>query len=177
MKRVFFAVLSLLLAALPAFAQEQTPKAELSGGYAYAGEATHGWNASAAFNLGRHFGLVADFGGHYSNLETPGERERIRTHSYLFGPRLSARTRRATPFAHALFGVSHIATRAETPGQTFRFTDATFGVALGGGLDITLSRRLALRAVQADYLRTRFFGETQHKGRLVFGLVLRLGEK
>jgi hypothetical protein len=50
-------------------------------------------------------------------------------------------------------------------------------MAFGGGLDIKVNDRLAIRAFQLDYLRTNFFGETGHRGRLAFGLVLRLGKK
>jgi hypothetical protein len=48
---------------------------------------------------------------------------------------------------------------------------------LGGGLDIKVNDRIAIRAVQLDYLRTRFFGETENRGRLAFGIVIRFGKK
>jgi hypothetical protein len=48
---------------------------------------------------------------------------------------------------------------------------------LGGGLDIKVSERVAIRAFQIDYLRARFFGQTENRGRLAFGLVFRFGKK
>jgi opacity protein-like surface antigen len=177
MRRFLHALGLALLAASAATAQE-VPKAEVFGGYSYAGEGTHGWNASAARNLNGWLGLAADAGGQYTRLEEPGFRERIKTHSFLFGPQLSVRRhKRLTPFVRTLFGASHVSTEAVEAGQRFSFSDTSFAAALGGGLDIKLSERLALRAFQADYVHTRFFGETQHKGRLSFGLVLRLGKK
>lgn len=177
MRKVVYALGMVLLMFPPASAQE-VPKAEVFGGYAYAGEGTHGWNASVAGNVNGWFGLVADAGGQYTNLEELDVRERIRTHSFLVGPQLSVRrNKRVTPFVRALFGASHVSTDATESGQSFSFTDTSFAMALGGGLDVTLNEHVAIRVVQAEYVRTRFFGETQNKGRLSFGVVFRFGRK
>ena len=178
MRRLFLAAALVVCAAVGAGAQEETPKAEVFGGYAYGGSGSHGWDGSVAFNANRWLGLVADFGGQYTSIDTPDSSERIRTHTFLFGPRFSARrNRRVTPFAHALFGAAHNDSRAREAGLDLHFTDNSFASALGGGLDVRLSRRVAVRAFQLDYLRTSFFDETQHNGRIAFGLVLRLGDK
>lgn len=178
MRRLFFAAALVAFAAVGAHGQDETPRAEVFGGYAYGGSGSHGWDGSVAFNANRWLGIVADFGGQYTSIDTPDSSERIRTHSFLFGPRISARrNRHVTPFAHALFGGAHNDARAREAGLDLHFTDNSFALALGGGLDVKLSRRVAVRAFQLDYLRTSFFDETQHKGRLAFGLVLRLGEK
>lgn len=179
MRRLFFAAALVALAAVGAAAQEEaTPKAEVFGGYAYGGSGSHGWDGSVAFNANRWLGVVAEVGGQYTSIDTPDSSERIRTHTFLFGPRFNARRgRHVTPFAHALFGAAHNDARAREAGLDLHFTDNSFALALGGGLDVRLSRRVAVRAFQLDYLRTSFFGETQHKGRITFGLVLRLGSK
>lgn len=177
MRRILFAVGLALLPLRPAAAQD-APRAEVFGGYTYAGGGAHGWDASAAGNVNGWLGLVADVSGQYAGLEEPGVRERIRTHAFLFGPQFSVRrNRRVTPFARALFGASHVSTEAAEAGQIFSFSDTSFAVALGGGLDVKVKEGLAVRVVQLDYVRTGFFGETQNKGRLSFGLVLRLGRK
>jgi opacity protein-like surface antigen len=178
MRRLFFVAALVALAAVGTYAQQEvTPQAEVFGGYAYGGPGSHGWEGSVAFNANRWLGLVADFGGQYTSLDTPDSSERIRTHSFLFGPRFSARGKHVTPFAHALFGAAHNDSRAREAGLDLHFTDDSFALALGGGLDVKLSRRVAVRAFQLDYLRTSFFGGPQHKGRIAFGLVLRLGKK
>jgi opacity protein-like surface antigen len=177
LRRVLYGLVLAVLIFRPSAAQE-VPKAEVFGGYAYGGQGTRGWNASVAGNLNSWFGLVADFGGQYTRLEEPDASERIKTHSFLFGPQVSVRShKRVTPFARALFGTSTIRTHAVESGQSFSFSDMRFAMALGGGLDVRLNDRVALRAVQIDYLRTRFFDEVQNKGRLSFGLVFRFGRK
>ena len=178
MRRLFLAAALVALAAVGAHGQEATPRAEVFGGYSYGGSGSHGWDGSVAFNANRWLGLVADFGGQYTSIDTPDSSERIRTHTVLFGPRLSARRgKHVTPFAHALFGAAHTDSRAREAGLDLHFADTSFAAALGGGLDVKLSRRVALRAFQIDYLRSNLFGGTQNKGRIAFGLVLRLGDK
>ena len=171
----------LLLPAAPnASAQdEEVPKAEVFGGYSWAGGDFHGWGASVTGNVNRWFGLTADFSGHYSDGEPGVVRERQRAHVYLFGPRVSLRRKRTTAFAYALFGGIHFRDEVRAPALGFSgtFTDNGFNMALGGGLDVNVTRRVAIRAFQLDYMRPTFFGEAHNRGRLAVGLVLRLGRK
>lgn len=119
-------------------------------------------------------------------------------HSYQFGPRISFRSDRATVFAHGLFG----ATRAKIKGSmtvtietdepppvgnlpsiilpptetmTIQLdeTENAFSMALGGGVDVKVTDRIAIRAVQLDYQVTRFFEDTQNNLRLGTGIVFR----
>ena len=132
---------------------------------------------SIAGNVNHWFGLVADVGGQYSTFNDQGFTEKIRSHSFLFGPRLSVRKSRAVPFAHALFGVANVKTETNEFGPLFSFSDTSFAMALGGGVDVRVNDRLAIRVVQIDYLRTSFFGSTQNKGRIAAGVVFRFGKK
>ncbi len=167
----------MLLLSCPSKAQN-TPRVELFGGYSYAGTGSNGFDTSVAGNLNNWLGLVADVGGQYTRLDDQGFTEKIRTHSILFGPRFSLRrSKRVVPFVHALFGVSHLKTETNEFGPLLSFSDTSFGMALGGGLDVRINDRLAIRAFQADYLRTSFFNDTQSKGRISVGIVLRLGRK
>jgi opacity protein-like surface antigen len=178
MRKVFFSTALILLLSLSTVAQEETPKAELFGGYSWAGSNFHGWNASIAGNVNKWFGVVADFSGHYGgSIDVDGFDERQRAHSYHFGPRLSVRRKRVTPFAQALFGASRLKTELTGFGQRFVFADTGFSFVLGGGLDIKVSERVAVRAFQIDYLRANFFGQTENRGRLAFGIVFRFGKK
>ena len=178
MRKTLLATSLIPLLWLTTLAQSNTPKAELFGGYSYAGDSTHGFDASITGNVNEWFGVVADFGKQYTDINGTDSREEIRTQTYLFGPQFSLRrTRRVTPFARALFGASRIQTEATEFGQTFAFSDTSFALAVGGGVDVRINDRFAIRAVQAEYLRTRFFGETQNKGRISFGLVIRFGKK
>jgi opacity protein-like surface antigen len=179
MRRIICAVCLALVAALHASAQEETPKAEVFGGYSWAGGDFHGWDASVTGNFNRWLGLTADFSGHYSAGEPVVVRERQRAHHILFGPRLSLRRKRVTPFAYALFGAVRFRAEVSAPSLNLFATgeDTGFNMALGGGLDVKLTRRVSLRAFQIDYLRPTFFGEAHNRGRLAFGLVLRLGRR
>jgi opacity protein-like surface antigen len=169
----------LLLAAAPAWAQDEVPKVEVFGGYSWAGGDFHGWGASVTGNVNRWFGLTADFSGHYSDGEPGFVRERQRAHNFLFGPRLSLRRKRTNAFAYALFGGVRFRDEVSVPSVGFleSASDTGLSMAFGGGLDVSLTRRLGLRTFQIDYLRPTFFGEAHNRGRLAFGLVLRLGKR
>jgi opacity protein-like surface antigen len=181
MRRAICVLCLALFAALPAYAQEEVPKAEVFGGYSWAGGDFHGWGASVTGNVNRWLGLTADFSGHYSRSGEPGVFVvRERAHSFLFGPRVSLRRKRVTPFAYALFGGVRFRGELSAPPPLNLFAsddDTGFNMALGGGLDVKLTRRVSLRAFQLDYMRPTFFGEAHNRGRLAFGLVLRLGKR
>jgi opacity protein-like surface antigen len=163
--------------ALPARAQE-TPKAELFGGYAYAGSGSHGFDSSVVANINSWFGLGGSVSGQYSRFNEDGISERITTNSFLVGPKFSVRThKRFTPFAQAMVGLARIHTETNEFGPVVTFKDRSFAMTIGGGLDVTINRLVAIRAIQIDYLRTHFFNETQNKGRIAFGVVLRFGTK
>ena len=98
-------------------------------------------------------------------------------HTVLVGPRFSYRkSKRLVPFAHALFGITreHEDTTSLLPDFTLRTrsNNTGFAMALGGGLDVGLSRRLALRLFQVDYSLTQVVF-TRHNARGSVGLVFR----
>jgi outer membrane protein OmpA-like peptidoglycan-associated protein len=181
-----------------------TPKAELFVGYSYLQAVPkladgnrlvwlNGGSASIAYNLNRHWGIVADVGD-YTNSEIRFQGASGATFtvhdadggviSYLFGPRLSFRHDRVTPFVQALFGgvhASEITLSGCTLNCTLLPTQNAFAWTGGGGLDVRVHRHLAIRIIQAEYLMTRFqdysSGTTasQNDMRLSAGLVFRFG--
>jgi hypothetical protein len=164
------------LASLPALAQD-VPKAEVFGGYSWAGANFHGWNASVTGNITKRFGIVADFSGHYGSELDGSVLIKQDAHSFLFGPRFSFRGKRLTPFVYALFGATRFHESAIISGQKLSHSDTGLRSVLGGGLDVKVNDRVAIRAFQLDYFRPNFFGEAHNRGRLAFGVVLRLGKK
>jgi hypothetical protein len=84
--------------------------------------------------------------------------------TYLFGPVVRLPISKVTPFGEILFGGSNSngyfnlsraigaggGTLAATP------TQHPFTMAVGGGLDINLSRHFAVRPIEIDYLLTRY---------------------
>jgi opacity protein-like surface antigen len=127
----------------------------------------NGWNAEAQYDVTRWVGIVADFGGRYGTPITASSASgvsglpNLSAYSFLFGPVLSYKTKaRMTPFVHALFGWDRASLSASAlSGVPFSSSSAAttytdFAMALGGGLDYKLSRHLAVRVGQLDYLYT-----------------------
>lgn len=114
----------------------------------------NGWNASLTGNVNQWFGVAADFSGAYKSGE--------HVHTYMFGPVLSARSDKVTPFAHVLFG-----------GASGGGTNA-FAMAFGGGVDVKVADKVAFRLIQGDWLVFRSEGVTSKKNaRISTGLVFR----
>jgi opacity protein-like surface antigen len=146
------------------------PKGNIFGGYSYLrldeGNGNHnglnGWAASLEGKVFPLVGIVADFSGHYGTPEGVSTKE----YNFLFGPRVSFSLQKFRPFAHALFGVSHINTSV----ATFSSSQSAFGYALGGGADYKVIPLFSAR-LQVDYLPTRFSNTTQKNIRFSTGLV------
>ena len=180
------------------------PKAELFLGYSYLRSVPtletgnrlvwlNGGSASIAYNVNRYLGIVADVGD-YTNSEIRFQGAYGSTVdvndanggviSYLFGPRLSFRHERITPFVQALFGGVH-ASEVSLANCTFSCTllpeQSSFAWTGGGGLDVKVHRHIAIRVIQAEYMMTRFqdyaTGNTasQNDVRLSSGLVFSMG--
>ena len=185
----------------------ETPKAEVFLGYsrfgtfsnnAVAGNRMVGLNggsASVAFNFNRYLGIVGEFGGYADDqLELTGTGVNQpfvvdsggTAYTYLFGPRLSFRNHtRFTPFAQVLAGGVHASavTVDSCTGSACAVLPSqnSFALTGGGGLDIRLTHRISIRAVQAEYMLTRFQGvasgvstgasDTQNDLRLSSGLL------
>jgi len=170
MKKVFLLAPLVVLWALPGSAQN-TPQAEIFGGYSYnrivsaiSGEPVHsnGWEAAANWNLNPWFGLKADFDGSYCC-------RRQYLYSFLGGPQLSLRRQKYTFFVHGLLGGAHA--------KGLVTTDTSLAWALGGGVDWNVHRMVSIRLPQVDYFGTRFLDGTQSDLRLSGGLVFRFGTK
>jgi len=74
-------------------------------------------------------GVTADFSGYYPS----GCCGTNSVHTYLFGPQVSFRLQRVTPFVHFLMGGAHISFSA--PGAFVLSSDKAFLYAFGGGID------------------------------------------
>jgi outer membrane immunogenic protein len=167
LRNVSLVVCMLLIVAAFAAAQD-FPKAEAAMGYSmlrvsstgYIEQYTmNGGSANIALNFSKHLGLVADFGG-YNNNNIRGVNVDNTTFTYLFGPRFSHRTDRVTIFGDVLLGGAHISASGNVVnnGVTTKIAESnnSFSMVVGGGFDVNVSKHMAIRPAQFDYLMTRF---------------------
>jgi opacity protein-like surface antigen len=141
-----------------------------------------GVNVEYVRNLNRRLGVVGDISAHFKRSSRPitgGTFESRRDQYYLLGglqfkaPNKSS----ITPFVHALAGASlfrGFTTNRTAAGNVFTFDDATsFALALGGGLDVRVNDRIAIRMFQADYVPTFFGPGRQDNIRLSVGIIFK----
>lgn len=171
MKKAIWPVFGLLIFVSSASAQNAS-RVELSTGYSYfragfsGGVNQQGGNFTVAGNVNRWFGIVGDFGAYHAQ---PGGSS-FNTYTFLGGPRFSARNAsRVTPFAQVLVGGAHL-----TAGGGFSGAVTPFAVAAGGGVELDLTRNLALRQ-ELDYIAMHSNGDTLHCARASLGVVFRFG--
>ena len=162
------------------------PRFEINGGYSYISFApgdpfnnfnNHGGSGGFTYNANRVLGLTAEVGGYNGHRDVNGVRQSAGLTSYLFGPRLNLRKfEHFVPFAEFLFGGAN-----GNLGFTGDRSQNAFALAAGGGVDVVLTKNLAWRFAQIDYLMTNFSGPSlnpdgrQNNLRLGSGLVLRFG--
>jgi opacity protein-like surface antigen len=173
------ATIAFILLLLPTVALAQIPtRGNVFFGYSY-GSADfssngrtnlNGWNGSLEGKVLPWIGFVVDFSGLYGSQDipvAPSFSADTNLNTVVLGPRVSVGVGKFTPFAHALFGASHIHESAAGSSDS----DTSFASALGGGIDYRLIHGIGLR-VQGDMLQTRFFSNTQNNFRLSTGIVL-----
>src|SRR5205807_9233695 len=117
----------------------------------------HGSSGSFTYNASRWVGLTGEVGSYASKrniFPLTGNNDSVRggISSYLFGPRLNLRKfDYFVPFGEFLVGGArgngHITGLSE---------QNAFALAVGGGVDMVLSKNVAWRVAQLDYLMTSF---------------------
>jgi len=169
-----------------------TPKFEVAGMFSYINFCPCsfknfnqlGATGSFAYNVNKWLGIVGEVGGYRFDRQifvlNPDNSFTEATISgnmqtYLFGPRLNLRRfDHFVPFAEVLFGAAHGSQQV-----TGDKSQGAFAMAVGGGVDVILSKYIAWRFFQADYLMTNFSGTLlspdgrQNNFRIGTGIVLR----
>ena len=176
MKKIVSISVLVLLCSLAAVAQD-VPKAEAFLGYNYvrinsttniSSYSSNGGSAQLALNFGKWVSGVADIGGYHNGVVNGYEIDNTML-SYLFGPRINIRKGRVTPYFNTLFGgiwfgASTAKQIAPCSGTNCGSTTTTgraagslnaFAMAVGGGVDIKLSKHVAFRPIGLDYFLTR----------------------
>lgn len=160
------------------------PRYEIAGGYSFVrfipGEPfdafnSHGGTGSFAYNASQWFGLTGELGTY--NFTRPGTATSGIFTTYLFGPRFNLRKfNYFVPFGEALIGGS-----SGGVALVGNQKQNSFASALGGGVDVVITKNLAWRFAQIDYLVTNFTGTAvganarQNSLRMGTGLVYRWG--
>jgi opacity protein-like surface antigen len=196
MKKIILLTYLILGGVLSSSAQQATDdfsKNEVFAGYSYHNAdanspfvtadrtGQNGFNFAYTRNLNKNVGITGDLSAHFSRkTETlSGELNTKRDQYYLLGGvRFKAPNKsRVEPYAHALVGGSFFRGSLSnlTPsGNFYIFNDAkSFAMAFGGGLDVRVNRRVAVRIIQADYIPTFFNSGRQDNFRLSFGIVFK----
>lgn len=172
----------------------EEPKNEFFAGYSFHSSdintltidphrtAQNGVNLEYTRNITRHIGLTGDASAHF-------HRETRSTGAGTFGSQrdqyflLGGIQLRAgddgpmRPFAHALFGASlfrGFTSDIRPAGNVYTFDDATsLAMALGGGLDLRVNKRIDVRLIQFDYTPTFFGSGRQDNFRVSAGVVFK----
>lgn len=170
----YFIALLLGMFSLAASAQEMgttAPKAEIFGGYQYTrfdgGLNANGWDTGATANFSKWFGIASDFSGAYKSQNGIS----FHNYTYTFGPQVAWRHNPTfTPFAHFLAG----GFRGTASIGSASGSSNGFAMMFGGGVDVNATRRLALRAVQFDWLSLHANGTSDSNNmRISTGLLFR----
>jgi opacity protein-like surface antigen len=178
MKKLVLVAVFLFGFAVVSVAQD-VPVVEVYGGYSYfrcdtqgddIGCNLNGWDGSISFNANKHAGVVADFGGYYGKAGDYG----VNVHSVMFGPKVTFRSPKVTPFVQALFGLGHIQAK---DGPVVVEKENDFAIALGGGVDVNINSRIAVRPAQLEYFTVKSGGDFLKNFRYSGGIVFKLGSR
>ena len=175
---------------LPTLAQDQTPVVEVGGGYQFRSFNQpfgprldeNGGFFTADVNINRWLGAAAEIDATRTDQGVNGT---WNDYGFMFGPQIyPLGHHRLTPFVHGLFGISHIsvflpAIPPPNPQPSFTETDDAFSFEVGGGLDWSLTRHVALRLPEADFEQQRFFGgnPNQNNFKISAGIIFRFGDR
>jgi len=160
----------------------------------------NGWFVTVGYNFNGFLGVVSDIdwtrANVPNNLGLPGDDT---VSSVMVGPQIyPIGHHRLTPFAHVEFGLAH---ESENITNTMEaadnggcgtaasllpctLTDGSFGVAAGGGLDVSLTHSFAVRLGEFDWEQTRMFqpgpaygNSNQSNWKVKAGIIVRFGGK
>jgi hypothetical protein len=173
-------LLALVAPLIPAAVSAQTPRVELFGGYSllpadnqdFPRATSHGVQGAVAVSLNDWVGVFGEVGVQFSTARDLGPGfaglvARTRVTEWLVGPRFVARSDRINVFGHALFGIA-----IGGAGEDFEgFSDSGITFGGGGGVDVRVAPRVAVRA-QVDLIGS-FADIVEGNSRLALGVVLR----
>jgi hypothetical protein len=187
-----------ILAGTCAWGQQDNNKAELSRtsvdlGLTYAAERAYiapgncdcfwfnGGGADVAVTFWKGFGVAAALTGDHASNVTPGVD--INKLSYMAGPRYTYKPwvlkvrhgskLRVQTFGEGLFGGAHAFDSAFPSASGLQSSANSYAMRIGGGVNLFISDRFAVRVPEVDYVRTALpngISDVQNDLRLGFGI-------
>ena len=147
----------------------------------FASERTNYNGITAEFNqnVHRNVGIVTSFTGSWNNVgfvDTNSGRVfsgSAQRYDLMIGPRYNWRHSGATPFAHALFGITHMRVNLDDRLSSRQKAETAFAMALGGGVDIHASEHIDIRPIMIDWVPTYFNGKRQDNWRAGAGIKIK----
>jgi opacity protein-like surface antigen len=125
-----------------------------------------GGGGTIQYNVTSLVGIAADLGGCkvFSNAYGLGNSINGNLFTYLFGPRLTFRNAgKLQPFAELNFGGIRASLSCQSQALNClaaagggTYSKNAFALTVGGGLDIKLNKKFAIRLAQLEYLYSRF---------------------
>jgi hypothetical protein len=163
LKHTSFFICLVIAGATAALAQESnTPVAEAGVNFSiiniHPGDGVHalsvaGGTGTFVYNFNRTVSAVADIGGYHNKLDSNFNPTTV---TYLFGPRISFRRSRVTPYVQTLFGGSRLSSSFADPVSGVATAHNGFATAFGAGLDIPFKNHFLFKPGQIEYLETRY---------------------
>ena len=137
----------------------------------------YGGSGSFTWNVTRWIGLTEELGGLTYTRQVSGGSSHGGLTTFFVGPRLNLRKfNYFVPYLEFMAGGAHASTPLTGDGS-----QTSFAAMAGGGVDIVLTRNIAWRFAEIDYLMTKFSGTLvggnyqQNNLRLGTGIVFRFG--
>lgn len=126
-----------------------------------------GWLAAGSVRVTGPLSIVGEVGANYKGLTFEGVDVTVNVSSYLGGVKYSPKVNsKAKPFVQILVGLA----RANASALGITGSQDAFATQIGGGVDVAVSRRLAVR-LQGDYRALRANGGSGNEFRVATGLV------
>jgi opacity protein-like surface antigen len=158
---------------------QDSPKVEATGDYSYFrlnpglpsvwnSQNLNGGGGQVALYFKPWLAVAADLQGYASFTQCPKSSSEFTAcasgnlFTYTFGPQIKYRAGKLEPFAEVLLGGAHSNFYANACNKNTGEcgsrspSNNAFALAIGGGVDIVVSSKIAIRLVDADYELTRF---------------------
>ena len=126
-----------------------------------------GGGGTFAYNVSSVVGIAADLGGcKYFGNNIPALSAKLSgsDFTYMFGPRFTYRnSSKLQPFFEVNFGGNRLklSCNNNTACNGASYSKNAFALTVGGGFDVKLNKKFAIRLIQAEYLYTRFGNNCQ----------------